>query len=243
MSVLGNSESSAEAIKPAEAIAQIDPESTGVQQQHRHKTFQDIIAAYRYRGKNYPIPQRWNIAATIGNIIRHNDVGQYTGIAMIGMSGTGKTTLTKTIIHQITCVQKKTYTVEWFTGQDMINIDKIIKRLEKGQPYILVFDDASYTLQDAKKEDVARLANALTTIRHVTKSKIIIFLNFHYSKATLKFFRNQHFTFLTSVSTEELGNFQDLFKEQMPQIKQFAKIYNKMMLKGFFQIPIESFQR
>jgi hypothetical protein len=115
--------------------------------------------------------------------------------------------------------------------------------MQVGTPHILIFDDASYTLEDAKKTDVAKLANALTTIRHTLKSKVIIVMNIHYSKATLKFFRNQHFTFLTSVSVEEMGNYQDLFKDKMHVIRAFGKQYNKMMLKGYFEVPVSSFDK
>ena len=67
-------------------------------------------------------------------------------------------------------------------------------------------------------------------------------MNIHYSKATMKFFRNQHFTFLTSVSVEEMGNFYDLFKDKMHVIRAFGKSYNKMMLKGYFEAPVSSFE-
>ena len=123
----------------------------------------------------------------------------------------------------------------------MLNMDKHIKNLEVGVPHLMIFDDASYTMEDASKADKAKLANALTTIRHQVKAPVITWMNIHYSKATLKFFRNQHFTFLTSVSVEELGNLQDLFKERMNAIKNYAKQYNRMMLKGYFLCPISSF--
>ncbi len=132
------------------------------------------------------------------------------------------------------------YRVLWFTGADMLNIDKIINSCQVGLPHVFVFDDASYTMEDAKKEDVARLANALTTIRHHLKSRAIVIMNIHYSKATKKFFRNQHFTFLTSVTVEELGNYSDLFKSNMSTVKKFAKYYNQASLKGGFRLPVSS---
>ena len=103
----------------------------------------------------------------------------------------------------------------------------------------MVFDDASYTMEDATKTQMAKLANALTTIRHKTKSKVIIIFNIHYSRATKKFFRNQHFTFLTSVTTEELGNLKDLFQDKMPVVRQFGKKYRQMALNGSFYVPLD----
>lgn len=163
---------------------------------------------------------------TNGGLVSHN-------------SGTGKTTLTRMFLHRLHMLGEN-YVVKWFTGQDLMNVDKIIKSCVVGMPHVLIFDDASYTLEDAKKEDVAKLANALTTIRHHIKSRVIVIMNIHYSKATKKFFRNQHFTFLTSVSAEEFNNYKDLFADKMHIIRAFAKLYNRLMLHGYFEVPLSS---
>jgi hypothetical protein len=187
----------------------------------------------------YPVPMRWHLTPIVQNILNHNKTMQYTGIVEIGMSGTGKTTLTRSILHKMH-VMGENYRVLWFTGADMLNIDKIIDSCQVGLPHVFVFDDASYTMDEAKKEDVARLANALTTIRHHLKSRAIVIMNIHYSKATKKFFRNQHFTFLTSITVEELGNYADLFKQKMGVVRKFAKYYNQAALKGGFWLPVSS---
>ena len=194
--------------------------------------------------KKLPIPLRWSPYLVYKRILDHNHYGNYTGVTMIGMSGSGKTTLTQAFCHYIHKQAEKggvEYRVKWFNGHDMLHMDKHIKNLEVGVPHLMIFDDASYTMEDASKSEKAVLANALTTIRHQVKAPVITWMNIHYSKATLKFFRNQHFTFLTSVSVEELGNLQDLFKERMNAIKNYARQYNRMMLKGYFLCPISSF--
>ena len=194
--------------------------------------------------KKLPIPLRWSPYLVYKRILDHNSYGNFTGVTMIGMSGSGKTTLTQAFCHYIHRQAERggvDYRVKWFNGHDMLNMDKHIKALEVGVPHLMIFDDASYTMEDASKSDKAKLANALTTIRHQVKAPIISWMNIHYSKATLKFFRNQHFTFLTSVSVEELGNLQDLFKEKMNAIRNYARQYNRMMLKGYFLCPISSF--
>ena len=211
--------------------------------EYSSKEFKERIMVWKNEGKNIPIPARWHPHSVIKRIVRHNKIGQYTGIVMIGQSGSGKTTLTRKLIHQITCKMGESYIVKWFNGHEMLRMDEHIKNLQTGTPHILIFDDASYTLEDAKKTDVAKLANALTTIRHTLKSRVIIFMNIHYSKATLKFFRNQHFTFLTSVSVEEMGNYTDLFKDKMHVIRAFGRQYNRMMLKGYFEAQVSSFEK
>jgi len=206
--------------------------------------YRDRVMVWRTEeGKKVPIPARWHPHSVIKRIIQHNKLGQYTGIVMIGQSGSGKTTMTRKLIHQITCKMGESYIVKWFNGHEMLHMDEHIKNLQTGTPHIMIFDDASYTLEDAKKTDIAKLANALTTIRHTLKSRVIIIMNIHYSKATVKFFRNQHFTFLTSVSVEEMGNYQDLFKDKMHVVRAFGKQYNKMMLKGYFEVPVSSFEK
>ena len=153
--------------------------------------------------KKLPIPLRWSPYLVYKRIVDHNFYGNYTGVTMIGMSGSGKTTLTQAFCHYIHRQAEKggvEYRVKWFNGHDMLNMDKHIKNLEVGVPHLMIFDDASYTMEDASKSEKATLANALTTIRHQVKAPVITWMNIHYSKATLKFFRNQHFTFLTSVS-------------------------------------------
>ena len=202
--------------------------------------YRDLISVWNYNGKKVPVPARWHPNSVIKRIVQHNKLGQYTGIVMIGQSGSGKTTLTRKIVHQIHMLGEE-YIVKWFNGHEMLNMDEHIKAMQVGTPHIMIFDDASYTLEDAKKADIAKLANALTTIRHTLKSRVIMIMNIHYSKATMKFFRNQHFTFLTSVSVEEMGNFYDLFKDKMHVIRAFGKSYNKMMLKGYFEAPVSSF--
>ena len=207
------------------------------------KGFKERIMVWNHEGKKIPIPSRWHPTSVIKRIIRHNKIGQYTGIVMIGQSGSGKTTLTRKLIHEIICKQGESYIVKWFNGHEMLKMDEHIKNLQVGTPHIMIFDDASYTLEDAKKSEVAKLANALTTIRHTLKSRVIIVMNIHYSKATLKFFRNQHFTFLTSVSVEEMGNYTDLFKDKMHVIRAFGRQYNRMMLKGYFEAQVSSFEK
>ncbi len=187
------------------------------------------------------IPTRWYWGSICKRILTHNKAHGFTGIVLIGMSGSGKTTLTQTLIHQIHSYGEN-YTVDWFNGHDMMNIDKKIDAMAVGVPHIMVFDDASYTMENAKAADVGRLANALTTVRHKVKSKVIMIMNIHYSKATKKFFRNQHFCFLTSVTTEELGNLKDLFQDKMPLIRQFASKYRQMALQGRFYAPIDVYK-
>lgn len=202
------------------------------------QSFAEKFAVYKHGEKKYAVPQRWYWGNVVKRMINHNKAHGYTGCVLIGMSGSGKTTLTNTILHKIHQYGEN-YVYKWFNGHQLIEIDKHIKDLQVGVPHVMVFDDASYTLEDATKTQMATLANALTTIRHHVKSRVIIIFNIHYSRATKKFFRNQHFTFLTSVTTEELGNLKDLFQDKMTPVRQFAKKYRQMALLGHFYVPMD----
>ena len=196
------------------------------------------VTRYKYQDKNYAVPQRWYWGNVVKRMINHNKAHGFTGCVLIGMSGSGKTTLTNTILHKIH-EYGENYVYKWFNGHQLTELDKHIGSLQVGVPHVLVFDDASYTLEDATKSQMATLANALTTIRHHVKSRVIVIFNIHYSRATKKFFRNQHFTFLTSVTTEELGNLKDLFQDKMPVVRQFGKKYRQMALNGEFYVPLD----
>ena len=207
--------------------------------------FQDNLVPFMYNNgkeiKKISVPARWYWGSVVKRMITHNKAHGFTGAVLIGMSGSGKTTLTQTIIHMLHTYGEE-YTVDWFNGHDMLNIDKKIKAMTVGVPHIMIFDDASYTMENAKASEIGRLANALTTVRHHVKSRVIMVMNIHYSKATKKFFRNQHFTFLTSVTTEELGNLKDLFQDKMPIIRQFGQKYRQMALQGRFYAPISLYE-
>ena len=196
------------------------------------------ITTYKHEDKTYAVPQRWYWGNIVKRMLNHNKAHGFTGCVLIGMSGSGKTTLTNTILHKIHDYGEN-YVFKWFNGHQLTELDKHIDKLQVGTPHVLIFDDASYTMEDATKSQMASLANALTTIRHKVKSKVIIIFNIHYSRATKKFFRNQHFTFLTSVTTEELGNLKDLFQDKMPVVRQFGKKYRQMALNGSFYVPLD----
>lgn len=212
---------------------------TGVAQSKKGGGFDGSkVTTFKWEDKRYAVPQRWYWGNVVKRMLNHNKAHGFTGCVLIGMSGSGKTTLTNTILHKIH-EYGENYVFKWFNGHQLTELDKHIGKLQVGVPHVMIFDDASYTMEDATKSQMASLANALTTIRHHVKSKVIIIFNIHYSRATKKFFRNQHFTFLTSVTTEELGNLKDLFQDKMPVVRQFGKKYRQMALNGSFYVPLD----
>lgn len=194
-------------------------------------------------GKNVPLLRRHAVNGIIKQILVHNNNNQYTGCLAIGKSGSGKTTLTKRIMHGIHTAPEEwklpsEYQFHWFTGEDMFKMPKIIKSLTQGVNHFIVFDDASYTLEDASKTEMAVLANALTKIRHDVKGKCIVWMNIHYSKATKKFFRDVDFQFATSYTPNDRQNLIDIFGSDRA-VDTFANLYKTSSRHGWFRVPYQ----
>ena len=194
-------------------------------------------------GKNVPLLRRHAVNGIIKQILTHNNNNQYTGCLAIGKSGSGKTTLVKRIMHGIHTAPEewklpREYQFHWYTGEDMFKMPKIIKALTKGVNHFIVFDDASYTLEDASKTEMAVLANALTKIRHEVKGKCIVWMNIHYSKATKKFFRDVDFQFATSYTPNDRQNLIDIFGSDRA-VDTFANLYKTSSRHGWFRVPYQ----
>ncbi|KEQ56694.1 hypothetical protein AAA799B03_00971 [Marine Group I thaumarchaeote SCGC AAA799-B03] len=200
---------------------------------------QQKITLYPYKDKKIPILQILSLDGIIKRILTHNQKNHFSSLLLIGKSGSGKTTLTKRIMHGIH-TKGHNYNFHWFTGEDMFDIDKIIKQLTIGQNHFVCFDDASYTLEDARKADLGRLANALTKIRHDVQGRCIVSMNIHYSKATKKFFRDVDWTFCTSLTQNDKSNLADLFSDERI-VSKFASKYRSSMLNNFFSFPLFSY--
>ena len=117
-----------------------------------------------------------------------------------------------------------------------MDVHNIIKKMPKA-PSILKFDDASYTFAEMSEPERNKLAAGLTTIRHEVRNPVIVFMNIHYSKALEKFFRDTDFKIVTSISDEEMDNFQKLFgyKNAM-KLHRFTRLYRSMLLRKQFRI-------
>ena len=131
--------------------------------------------------------------------------------------------------------------VDWFDQYDINSIDDIIRGLTVGVPHIIVFDDASFAMDDLPRKEVNKLAQVLTRIRHEVKANVISIINIHYSKAIAKYWRNIPFYFLTSISNEELGSYEDVFGTGSKwKLRDFSYMFHDMMLDGGWKIEIDA---
>ena len=153
------------------------------------------------------------------------------------MSGTGKTTLVRYMIHQLH--MKKNFVLHYYERNDIQKMTQHIDGLQEGLDHILFYDDASFALEQLRKEEILKIAQNLTYIRHQTKGNVIVFLSIHYSKAISRFFRNVPFAILTSITMEEVASFQDVWPHGRYKFKDFAWYFQQMMFNSYWRFEVD----
>ncbi len=191
--------------------------------------------------ERYPIPVSMSPMPTVDRILTYVDRTGFCGILCIGMSGTGKSTLAKYLVHQIH--QRKNFVVHHYSRDDIQRMDKHIANLQRGTPAILIFDDASFSLDQLKKEQINKIAQHLTYVRHDVRAPVIVIMNIHYSKAISRFFRNVPFAFLTSITQEEAHTFQDVWPHGRWKFKDFAWYYQQMMFNNKWTFEVDRWNK
>lgn len=202
----------------------------------RHSNFFTTI---RVGEKDYPVLTRETPSFLVNHILRHNDLHGFTLVTYIGKSGTGKSTLTRTLTHYLhTRAEKnfgRSYVPMWFKQKDIESLDDIIGSLEVGVNRILNFEDVSFTFNYSDQGDIDEVMRKLTYIRHTLKAKVIIQMQIHYTKALDKFLRDGDVKIITSMTDEEKENLLRLFTwDAKKQINQFATKYYSMEANGFW---------
>lgn len=188
-------------------------------------------------GERYAIPVSMSPMPTIDRIMTYTNRTGFCGILCIGMSGTGKSTLARYLVHQLH--QRKNFAIHWYERDDIQKLDKIINSLTTGIDHIIVMDDASFSLEQLKKEQITKIAQQLTYVRHKVKGQVIVIMNIHYSKAISRFFRNVPFAFLTSITQEEAHTFQDVWPHGRWKFKDFAWYYQQMMFNSKWTFEVD----
>lgn len=182
------------------------------------------------------------LAYDILNVNRHTI---YTSVNMIGLPGWGKTTSTWHLVHEITEIDPQ-FSVHWHFKEDILKIDKILKALPKQQPVIIIFDDVSWLLDNLERKKRNDILHKLTTIREIIdplykRTRVILLMDFHYSYAVPKAFRQSSFAVQLSITNEERENYLKTIGHSQwnkRKILAFTKIlesaykYNKFQVKS-----------
>ena len=198
----------------------------------------------KHLDQSYQIVAHHSPNSIAENILAHNNAAGFTGVLVVGQSGSGKTTMVTMLVHKLHTLAKAHYTVLHFSRNDIQNLHKIVTGLTKAINYILVFDDASFALKSLKKEQLNELAQTLTYIRHIVKGNVITIMNVHYGPAIDKFFRDVPFRLMTSIANEELQQYEDLFGSWAKwKLRDFAKHFHHMMIKGGWRFELSKWDR
>lgn len=191
-------------------------------------------------GERYAIPVSMSPNPTIDRILTYVNRTGFCGILNIGMSGTGKSTWSRQLIHKLHT--KHNFVIHYHERDDIQKLDKIIQGLTKGLDHVILMDDASFSLEQLKREDMNKITQQLTYVRHETKGKVIVIMNIHYSKAISRFFRNVPFIFLTSITMSEVHAFQDVFPHARWKLRDFAWYFQQMMFNNRFVFDVDKWK-
>lgn len=162
-----------------------------------------------------PILQNHSIRVMARKIIKHNQKHQFTSISNIGASGSGKTSSSTNLVHEIHELAEiefdMYYTVRWVGRKELLNFDKFLKSLAP-VPTILIFEDISYALEMVKKAEKIRIKEAFTEIRHTMgEVNVIVVFHYHYTRGMDKMMRSSKFSIFCSIDHEEKGNLLQIY--------------------------------
>jgi len=189
-------------------------------------------------GDYYPILGKYSPNIMADNILNYLDSAGFANVLNIGMSGSGKSTWSNHLIHLLHT--KRSFHINWYKRDQVKDFTKIINGLTKGINHIVIFDDASFALEEMKKDDLSDMAKKLTYIRHIVQANVIVIFNIHYSKAIKKFFRVAPFKFLTSIENEEVQSFQDLFGSYSRyKLSDYARYFKHQMLNKGWKVQLD----
>ena len=136
-------------------------------------------------GKRYPILGKYSPNIIAENILNYLDSAGFANVLNIGMSGSGKSTWSNQLVHLLHT--KRSFHVNWYKRDQVKDFTKIINSLTKGINHIVIFDDASFALEEMKKDELSDMAKKLTYIRHIVQANVIVIFNIHYSKSIIYF--------------------------------------------------------
>ena len=178
-----------------------------------------------------------SLRVTVQQIIKKSETYDVVKIGLIGNQSTGKTCLSLTLAHLIHKISKIPFSVRVFNKDNLTNFEETLANLSPAN-YVLIFDDVSFLGAKITKNQIERIKQSLTEIRHLEGGqdvKIITILNYHYTLGLDKYLRQSDFKYFTSVGSSEVENMMNIVgKKYYSRIIQFRKIMAKADITGKF---------
>jgi len=203
------------------------------------------FGAIKFEGEE--IAQWHNPKLFINDILGENRTKQFTSILLIGGMGSGKTTLSRFISHEIHT--REDFLVYNLGKKELMSFDTYIDTLPN-RNLVLCFRDISLafkTMKDPQQRN--RVLQAITEARHPkwenSERRIISISEIHYIHATEKMHRSLGtWKFYTDLSTEELQNFNHITKGRYStKAEIFAHTVTDMFRKSEFTVSLTNKKR
>jgi|APSaa5957512535_1039671.scaffolds.fasta_scaffold11705_2 hypothetical protein len=195
--------------------------------------------------KGVPFIRNHSFLSTISTICKFSMKRDVVKIGIIGLEGTGKSTMAAAIGHAIHKIMKDKYKINFavkiFYEEDLLDFKVTLSKLEPTN-YVLIFDDVSFMEGSANKMQITAVKQAITKIRHLQGGqdvKIILINNYHYTLGLDKYLRQSDFKYFTTVGSSELENMEKIVKsENMRKVHQFVRFIDEGLKKDFWRWPL-----
>ena len=186
-----------------------------------------------YRG--YEINQKHSISKVSNTLLRLLMKTQFASCNIVGIPGSGKTTLAVNLFDDMIKKAKQEYnidfTFDWWDADDLRNLGEKIDELPKGENHIRVCDDVSKALDQLPSKEQSEVFNQLTTTRHTTQGRLCLASLYHYTFANLKSVKSQAIiNVYTSVSLIEKQNIMAMLgkdPQSIQKLNSYMKIYQQ----------------
>ena len=179
--------------------------------------------------------------STVQEIIDFSAEIDLVRAGLVGDPHSGKSTLAMTIAHCIHSRSKIPYAIRVFTKKHLLNFENTLKDLHPAN-YILVFDDVSFLEASASNKQITQIEQAISEIRHLAGGrdvKIIVLMNYHYTKALPPFMRQSEFRYFTTVGSSEKNNMMEIAGQRyIGLITSFQKLRRNAVVKKVFHVRI-----
>jgi len=187
--------------------------------------------------KDVKMIRQHSVRSCVREIINHVEETGLVSVGVLGRPGSGKTTLANLLGHLIHEMANEPYAVKTFDKQGLLNLKETITNLEP-MNHVLIMDDLSFLQASASKQQLDQIKQTATEIRHLPGGqdvRIILILNWHYTKALDKYMRGTEFLFVTNVSSSENENLEQIFgKNYSKKIYEFQKMCSQAIVKKKF---------
>lgn len=196
----------------------------------------------QYRG--HEINQKHSLSRVTKTILKLLIKTQFASVNMIGIPGSGKTTLAVNLftdlIKQAADQYNMNFSFDWWGPEELRNLGENIDQLPKGQNHIRVCDDVSKALDSLSAKDQAEVFQQLTTTRHTTGGRLCLASLYHYTFANLKSIKSQAIVNIyTSVSLVEKLNIMAMLgkdPQSIQRLNSFMRTYQDSIDKDEFSL-------